>query len=145
MRLLKWVIRKATQGLLWVAVKMAQAIIFVVDTVEAVAEVIKETATAAVEVTVEIVERARKNPAVQNIRKGFDLVKKAKDLKELPGTIKRAVKVVWAFATGKACFAWVASSGSCTLCAAGYAVLLVANSCAFSLYLLGLLSTVFKS
>jgi hypothetical protein len=143
-KLCKWVARKATQGLLWVAVKTCQAIIFVVDVAAALVEVVKETVQTAVEVTVEIIKRARKNPVVQNIRKGLDIVKKVKDLKEFPGTIKRAVKVGWAFATGKACFSWVASSGWCTLCAAGYAVLLVA-SCAFSLYLLGLLSTAFRS
>jgi hypothetical protein len=143
-KLCKWVARKATQGLLWVAVKTCQAIIFVVDVAAALVEVVKETVQTAVEVTVEIIKRARKNPVVQNIRKGLDIVKKVKDLKEFPGTIKRAVKVGWAFATGKACFSWAASSGWCTLCSLGCAALLLVGF-TFSLYLLGLLSTVFRS
>jgi hypothetical protein len=71
-------------------------------------------------------------------------LKKLKDAKEWPGTIRRTIKWVWAFATGKACFSWVASSFWCTLCSAGYAILLV-TTCVFSLYLLGLLNTVFRS
>jgi hypothetical protein len=142
-KLCKWVIRKATQGLVWVAVKMCQAFIFVVDTAATAVELVKETAKAASEVTVEVIERARKNPVVQNIQKGLDIVTKLKDAKEFSGMIKRAAKVMWTFATGKACFSWLGSSW-CTLCTSGYAVLLVAG-CAFSLYLLGLLNTVFRS
>src|ERR1700681_698256 len=70
--------------------------------------------------------KAAQHPVVQNIQKGLDIVKKLKDAKEFPGMIKRAAKVVWAFATGKACFSWQGSSW-CTLCTAGYAVLLVAG------------------
>jgi hypothetical protein len=135
MRLIKWVARKATQALVWVTVKTCQAIIFVVDVASSFVEVVKETAKAAAEIIVEIVKRVRNNPIFQNIQKGLDIVKKLKDAKEFPRMIKRAAKVVWAFATAKA---W------CTLCTAGYAVLLVVG-CAFSLYLLGLLSTVFRS
>jgi hypothetical protein len=144
MRLIKWVARKATQALVWVAVKCAQAIIFVVDVAAAFVEVVKETAKAAVETIVQVVKRARKSPVVQNIRKGWDIVKKVRDAKAFPGMIKRAAKVVWAFATGKACFSWGASSGWCTLCSLGYAALLLFGF-TFSLYLLGLLSTVFRS
>ncbi len=137
MRLIKWVARRATQALVWVAVKTCRAIIFVVD-------VVKETAKAAAEIIVGIVKRVRNNPIFQNIRKGLNIVKKLKDAKELPGMIERAGKVVWAFATGKACFSWAASSGWCTLCSLGYAALLLGGF-TFSLYLLGLLSTVFRS
>jgi len=144
MRLIKWVARKATQALVWIALKICQAIIFVVEVPAALVEVVKETAKAAVEITVEIVKHARKNPVVQNIRRGWDIVKKVKDAKDFPGMIKRAGKVVWAFATGKACFSWAASSGWCTLCSLGYTALLLFGF-TFSLYLLGLLSTVFRS
>src|SRR6267154_3489377 len=99
---------------------------------------VKETAKAAAEVAVEIVKRVRKNRVVQTIGKGVDSLKKLKDAKELPGAIRRTIKCVWAFATGEACFSWVASSFWCTLCSAGYAILLV-TVCVFSLYLLGLL------
>jgi hypothetical protein len=128
----------------WVAVKTCQAIIFVVDVASSFVEVVKETAKAAAEIIVEIVKRVRNNPIFQNICKGWNIVKKLKDAKELPGTIKRAGKVVWAFATGKACFSWAASSGWCTLCSLGYAALLLAGF-TFSLYRLGLLSTVSRS
>ncbi len=144
MRLIKWLARKATQALVWVALKTCQAIIFVVEVAAAFVEVVKETAKAAVEITVEIVKRARKDPVIQNIRKGWDIVKKVKDAKEFPGMIKRAGKVVWAFATGKACFSWAASSGWCTPFSLGYAALLLGGF-TFSLYLLGLLSAVFRS
>ena len=144
MRLIKCVARKATQALVWVAVKTCQAIIFVVDVASSFVEVVKETAKAAAEIIVAIVKRVRNNPIFQNIRKGWNIVKKLKDAKELRGTIKRAGKVVWAFATGKAWFPWAASSGWCMLCSLGYAALLLAGF-TFSLYLLGLLSTVFQS
>ena len=136
--------KRVKEGLLWVAVKMAQAIIFVVDTVEAVAEVIKETATAVVEVAVEVVQRVRENDVIKTIGKGVDTLKKIKDAKEFPGTLRRIGKGFWAYVTGKACFSWAASSGLCTLCSLGYAALLLA-SFTFSLYLLGLLSTAFRS
>src|SRR4029077_11930984 len=132
------------QALVWVAVKTCQAIIFVVDVASSFVEVVEETAKAAADITVEIVKRVRNNPIFQNIHKGWNIVKKLKDAKELPGTIKRAGKVLWAFATGKACFSWAPASGWCTLCSLGYAALLFAGF-TFSLYLLGLLSTVFRS
>lgn len=144
MRLIKRVAQKATQALVWVAVKCAQAIIFVVDVAAAFVEVVKETATAAVEVTVEIVKRVRKNPVVQNIRKGWDIVRKIRDMKEFPNTVRRIRQGFWAFVTGKACFSWAASSGWCTLCSLGYGALVLFGF-TFSLYLLGLLSTVFRS
>jgi hypothetical protein len=143
-KLWKWVTRKATQGLLWVAVKMCQAIVFVVDTVEAVVEVVKETAKVAAEVAVEIIQQVRANKVVRTIGNGVDTLKKIKDMKEIPDTVRRIGKGVWAFATGKACFSWAASSGWCTLCSLGCAALLLVGF-TFSLYLLGLLSTVFRS
>ena len=134
----------AKQGLLWVAVKLCQVIIFVVDTIEVVVETVEETAKAAADVAVEIVRRVRENKVVQTIGKGVNTLKKVKDAKEFPGMIRRTVKSVWAFATGKVCFSWAASSGWCTPCSLGYVVVLV-SSCVFSLYLLGLLSTVLRS
>ena len=144
MQLIKWVARKASQALVWVAVKMCQAIIFVVDVAAAVVEVVKETAKVVAEVTVEIVSRVRRSPIFQNIRNGLNIVKKFRDLKEFPKTARHIGKGFWAFVTGKACFSWAASSGWCTLCSLGYAALLLAGF-TFSLYLLGLLSTVFRS
>jgi hypothetical protein len=133
--------RGVKKGLLWVAIKMCQVIILVVDTLEAVVEVVKETAKAAAELTIAVVQRVRENNVVPTIGKGVDALKKIKDVKEFPRTIRRAIKWVWIVATGKACFSWLGSSGWCTLCSLGYAV----STCAFSLYLLGLLSTVFQS
>ncbi len=143
--------KRAKQALLWVAVKLCEIIVFVVDTVVAVVEVVKETAKAAAEVTVEVVQRVRANKVVQTIGEGVDTLKKIvgtlkkiKDIKEFPNTIRRIGKSVWAFATGKACFSWAASSGWCTLCSLGYTAFLLAGF-TFSLYLLGLLNTVFRS
>lgn len=136
--------RRVKQALLWVAVKLCEIIVFVVDTVVAVVEVGKETATAAAEVTVEVIQRVRASKVVQTIGKGVDTVTKIKDMKEFPDTVRRIRKGVWAFATGKACFSWAASSGWCMLFSLGYAALLLAGF-TFSLYLLGLLSTVFRS
>jgi hypothetical protein len=144
MRLIKWITRKATHGLAWVAVKTCQAIIFVIDAAPSFVEVVKKTAKNAAEIMVEIVEHVRRNPIFQNVRKGWDIVNKLKDVEELPGTIKRAGKMVWAFATGKAYFSCAVSSGWYTLCSAGYAALLLAGF-TFSLYFLGLLSTAFRS
>jgi hypothetical protein len=144
MRLIKWVARKVTQALVWAAVKTCQAIIFVVDVASSFVEVVEETAKAAADITVEIVKRVRNNPIFQNIHKGWNIVKKLKDAKEHPGTIKRAGEVLWAFATGKASFSWAPASGWCTLCSLGYAALLFAGF-TFSLYVLGLLRTVFRS
>lgn len=140
----RWMIRKATQGLAWIAAKIGQAIIFVVDGVAAVVEVVKEKAKVLAEVTVEIVNRVRKSPIFQNIRKGLNIMRKFRDLKEFPKTARHLGEAFWAFVTGKACFSWVATSGWCTLCSLGYAALLLAGF-TFSLYLLGLLSTAFRS
>jgi ABC-type siderophore export system fused ATPase/permease subunit len=136
--------RGAKQALLWIAEKIGEVILFVVDTIEAVAAVAKESARVAAEVAVEIVQRVRENEVVQTIGKGIETLKKIKDAKELTRVIRRAIQWVWAFATGKACFGWAGSSGWCTLCSLGYVALLV-STCVFSLYLLGLLSTVFRS
>lgn len=82
MQLIKWLARKATQALVWVAVRMCQAIILVVDVAASVVEVVKETAKVVAEVTVEIVNRVRRSPIFQNIRKGLNIVKKFRDFSE---------------------------------------------------------------
>ena len=140
----QWVKKGVKQALLWVAIKTCQVVLFIVDTIEMAAETVRETAKVTAELTVAIIQRVREDKIVQTIGAGVDILKKLKDAKEFPGMIRRTGKWIWAFATGKACFSWAASSGWCTLCSLGYAALLV-STCVFSLYVLGLLSTVFRS
>lgn len=139
------------QALLWVCVKVCGIIAFVVDTVVEVIELGKEMTNIAADGIIKAVQRVRASKVVQTIGKGIhtckkviDAWKRIKDMKEFPDTVYNIGKGFWAFVTSKVCFSWAPSSGLCMVCSLGYAALLLAGF-TFSLYLLGLVSTVFQS
>jgi hypothetical protein len=137
------------QKLLWVAVKMAQAIIFVVDTIEAVTEVIRETAAVAVEVAVRFAQRVSENEVIKDIHDGVRAVKDLTDVPETLHTIWLVLLWFWTFAMGLACSSSVATSwpaASTALCVTGvmYFAMLVGTTL-FALFLIGRLSTAFRS
>jgi hypothetical protein len=142
--------RGVAQGLLWVAVKLCEVIIFVVDTVTTIAAAVKETAQAAVEVGIEVAnkvnQRVHESPVFQTIAEGYKTAKRVWDAKEFPSKVKNVFTLLWVFVTGQVCTtpSWAASSGWCTFYSVGY-VTLIAASGIFALYLIGLLSAVFRS
>lgn len=136
--------KRMKQALLWVAEKIGEAIIWVAEKIVAVVETAEKIVVAVVEAAIEVVERVRHSEVAQTIGEGFDTLKKIKEWKELPKEIYHFGSAIWAYATGKCCFSWAASSGLCTLCGIGYTAIILLSFTA-SLYLLGLLTTAFRS
>lgn len=139
---------RVKQGLLWLAKRCAEAIRLVAKKLLEVADSVEKVAEAAVEVVEEVVQRARENPVVKTVANGFRTVKEVVDAKEILGMIRRSIMWLWAFAMGQACSStaapsWAASSGWCGLGAMYFGML--AATGIFALFLIGVLSTVFRS
>jgi hypothetical protein len=106
---LRRALKRVTQPRSWVGVKLCEVIVFVVDAFEAVAEKLKETAKAVVEVAVEIGKRVSENEFVQDIREGAKAVKKLTDDPETLHTDWLILLWLWSMAMGLACSSYVAA------------------------------------
>lgn len=139
---------RAKQGLLWVAKRCAEAIRWVAKKLLEVADSVEKVAEDAVEVIEQVAQRAAQNPVVKAVVNGCRAVKEVVDATEIVNMIRRSFMWLWAFAMGQACSSaaapsWAASSGWCACGAIYFGTL--ATSAIFALFLIGLLSTVFRS
>jgi hypothetical protein len=137
-------VKRAKQWCLWLARKCCEVIVAVVDAGQAVVEMVKEVASVAVEVAVEIGKRVRENEFVQDIRDGVRAVKKLTDVPETLYTIWLIMLWLWSMAMSLACSSYVAApwaTASTAFCAIGVMYFaMFTTTIIFALFLIGRLA-----
>jgi hypothetical protein len=132
------------QWCLWLARKCCEAIIVIVDACQAVVEMVKEVATVAVEVAVEVGKRISANEFVQDIRDGVKAVKKLTDGPETLHSIWLIGLWLWSMAMGLACSSYVEApwaAASTAFCAIGVIYFaMFTTTIIFALFLIGRLA-----